>query len=126
MDMKEYKPLCLVFYIDWEWNRSALPLDETKINDFKQAVENSKMIELEWVIINTFDIKEIRPSTHTSEIEKFFYSQTAQDRALLKKWILWRFGDNKWNVVEVAQWMFKDPIERMWWYLENYHSQNPQ
>lgn len=110
--MKEYKPLCLVFYVDWEWNRSALPLDETKINDFKQAVENSKMIELEWVIINTFDIKEIRPSTHISEIEKYFYSRTIEERAKIKNRAIKRTWDRKQNVIEVLS-QIPDAISRM-------------
>ena len=101
MEIKEYKPLALVFYIDWDGNRSALPLDETKIQDFKKALETSKMVELEWVIINTFDIKEIRPSTHTSELEKYFYSKSIEDRAKIKNRALKRTWDKKQNIIEI-------------------------
>jgi hypothetical protein len=53
------------------------------------------------VIINTFDIKEIRPSTHTSEIEKYFYSRTIEERAKIKNRAIKRTGDRKQNVIEV-------------------------
>ena len=75
-EIKQYKPIALVFYIDGNGERNALPLEESKRLAFKNAVENSKMVELEWITINTFDIKEIRPASSTSESEKFFYSQT--------------------------------------------------
>lgn len=117
MDLKEYKPLSLVFYIDWDWNRSALPLDEQKINEFKQAVETKKMIEIEWVVINTFDIKEIRPSSHTTELEKYFYSRTIQERALIKKWITRMVWSQKINIIEAISQM-NDPIKRLERFLE--------
>ena len=112
MEIKEYKPLALVFYIDWDGNRSALPLDETKIQDFKKALETSKMVELEWVIINTFDIKEIRPSTHTSELEKYFYSKSIEDRAKIKNRAFKRTWDRKQNVIEIISQIPK-AIERI-------------
>jgi hypothetical protein len=85
-DIKQYKPLALVFYIDWNWDRNALPLDDSKREAFKKAVETSKMVELEWITINTFDIKEIRPAEKTTEIEKLFYSQSWD----IRTWLNWR------------------------------------
>lgn len=99
-ELKEYKPITLVFYIDWNGERNALPLDDTKREAFKKAVETSKMVELEWITINTFDIKEIRPADKTSEIEKMYYSQPRSIRAKIS----WRTRvmthDNKMNAVE--------------------------
>lgn len=118
MEIKEYKPLALVFYIDWDGNRSALPLDETKIQDFKKALETSKMVELEWVIINTFEIKEIRPSTHTSELEKYFYSKTIEDRAKIKNRALKRTWDKKQNIIETIS-QIPDAIRRLENFLYN-------
>lgn len=112
MEIKEYKPLALVFYIDWDGNRSALPLDETKIQDFKKTIETDKFVKLEWVIINTFDIKEIRPSTHTSELEKYFYSKSIEDRAKIKNRALKRTSDKKQNVIEIIS-QIPDAISRM-------------
>lgn len=45
--IKQYKPIALVFYIDGNGERNALPLDESKRVAFKTAVESSKMVELE-------------------------------------------------------------------------------
>ena len=84
-ELKEYKPIALVFYIDWNGERTALPLDESKREAFKKAVETSKMVELEWVIINTFDIKEIRPADKLSDIEKLFYSMSWHKRVYLNQ-----------------------------------------
>ena len=84
-EIKEYKPITLVFYIDGNWNRAALPLDESKREAFKKAVESSKMVELEWITINTFDIKEIRPADKLSDIEKLFYSMSWERRAYLNQ-----------------------------------------
>ena len=84
--LSEYKPLALVFYIDWNGDRTALPLDDSKREAFKKAVETHKMVELEWIVINTFDIKEIRPADKTTDIEKLFYSQSWDVRT----WLNWR------------------------------------
>ncbi len=83
--LKEYKPITLVFYIDWNWDRNALPLDDSKREAFKKAVETHKMVELEWTVINTFDIKEIRPAEKLSEIEKVFYSLSYPKRVYLNE-----------------------------------------
>lgn len=103
-EIKEYKPLALVFYIDWNWNRNALPLDEDKVPQFKKALEQCKMIELEWVIINTFDIKEIRPSQFTSDIEKYYYSRTIAERKYIADKVKRMVGSQKINVVEEISW----------------------
>lgn len=85
MELKHYKPLALVFYIDGNWNRSALPLAEEQREAFKKKLEEVKMIELDGVVINTYDIKEIRPAHLTSETEKYYYSRTREERALLAR-----------------------------------------
>ena len=46
-EIKQYKPIALVFYVDGNGNRNALPLEEAKRIAFKNAVETSKMVELE-------------------------------------------------------------------------------
>ena len=74
-EIREYKPLALVFYIDGNGNRNALPLDNSRIQEFKQAIQNQKMVELEGIVINSFDVKEIRPAEKTSELEKYYYSR---------------------------------------------------
>ena len=99
-EIKTYRPLALVFYIDWNGNRSALPLDNARVQDFKKAVEEKKMIELEWVTINTYDIKEIRPAELTSEIEKYYYSRSYQERAMISQRVRNRVKDQKVNVLE--------------------------
>jgi hypothetical protein len=111
-EIKEYKPLALVFYIDWNWNRSALPLDEDKVPQFKKALEECKMIELEWVVINTFDIKEIRPSQFTTDVEKYFYSRTIAERKYIADKVKRMAGSQKMNVVEEISWM-RDWITQM-------------
>ena len=120
-EIKQYRPIALVFYIDWNWERNALPLDEEKRDAFKKAVETSKMVELEWITINTFDIKEIRPAASTTELEKFFYSQSWMDRSYLNqktKKLAWE----KVNTLEYWLWLWeKKAIERLDSMLENYH-----
>lgn len=99
-EIKQYKPISLVFYINGNWDRDALPLDEEKREAFKKAVENNKMVELEWITINTFDIKEIRPANKLSDIEKCFYSMSWHKRAFLNKRARVK-SDNKYiNAVE--------------------------
>ena len=85
MEMREYKPLALVFYIDGNGNRSALPLADEQREAFKRKLEEVKMIELDGIVINTYDIKEIRPAHLTSELEKYYYSRTREERALLSR-----------------------------------------
>lgn len=99
-EIKDYKPLALVFYIDGNWERNALPLDESKREAFKKAVETSKMVELEWITINTFDIKEIRAADKTSDIEKLFYSMSWHKRAYLNQRAKKMAQDQKTNAVE--------------------------
>ncbi len=98
--LKEYKPITLVFYIDWNGERNALPLDNTKREAFKKAVENNKMVELEWTVINTFDIKEVRPAEKLSEIEKIYYSLPRNKRAYLNRRVKVMAWDNKAKPVE--------------------------
>lgn len=120
-NIKQYKPISLVFYIDWNGERNALPLDESKRDAFKKAIENSKMVELEWITINTFDIKEIRPAASTSELEKYFYSQTWQDRNYINQRTT-RMAWQKVNTLEYWLGMGESKaIERMQQMLENYH-----
>lgn len=83
MEIKQYKPLALVFYIDGNGCRSALPLEDSQRQDFKNEIEKSKMIELDGIVINTYDIKEIRPAALTTELEKYFYSKSWQERGIL-------------------------------------------
>ena len=98
--LKEYKPITLVFYIDWNGERNALPLDDTKREAFKKAVENNKMVELEWTVINTFDIKEIRPAEKLTEIEKIYYSLPRNKRSFLDRRVKNMEWNNKAKVVE--------------------------
>ena len=99
-ELREYKPLALVFYIDGNGNRAALPLDDSKVSEFKRVIENTKMVELEWVTINTFEIKEIRPAYKTTEIEKFYYSRDPHERALIDKRVKGRVQNQRVNVIE--------------------------
>lgn len=125
-EIKDYKPLALVFYIDWNGDRAALPLDESKREAFKKAVETSKMVELEWITINTFDIKEIRPADKTSDIEKVFYSLSWQKRAYLNKRARVKSGNSKTNAVEYfsEQPEIMKPIERMLAMVEYFDEQH--
>lgn len=99
-EIKEYKPLALVFYVDGNGNRDALPLDDDKREAFKQAIEVKKMVELEGVVINTFDIKEIKPAYKCSDIEKYFYSRDYQERAFITDKVRHRVNNMKANVIE--------------------------
>jgi hypothetical protein len=120
-DIKQYKPIALVFYIDWNWDRNALPLDESKREAFKKAIETSKMVELEWITINTFDIKEIRPAQATTELEKYFYSQSWQDRNYINQKTL-RMAWQKVNTLEYRSWLWEQKaIERLQRMLEYHH-----
>lgn len=120
-DIKQYKPLALVFYIDWNWDRNALPLDDSKREAFKKAIETSKMVELEWITINTFDIKEIRPAQATTELEKYFYSQSWQDRNYINQKTL-RMAWQKVNTLEYRSWLWEQKaIERLQRMLEYHH-----
>lgn len=104
-DMKEYKPIALVFYKDGNGNRDALPLDESKLEAFKNVIENSKMVELEWVIIATNEIKEIKRSYKTTELEKYFYSRSPEERAYLTK----RIKSRAWQKCNILE-----SIAEMW------------
>ena len=120
-DIKQYRPIALVFYIDWNWDRNALPLDESKREAFKKAIETSKMVELEWITINTFDIKEIRPAQATTELEKYFYSQSWQDRNYINQKTL-RMAWQKVNTLEYRSWLWEQKaIERLQRMLEYHH-----
>lgn len=117
MDLKEYKPLALVFYIDGNWNRNALPLEESKVEWFKKALEECKMVELEWVVINTFDIKEIRPSKFTTDTEKYYYSRTIEERKYILERLRKITRKQNINVIEEMAW-YDDPVKQMYRWIE--------
>lgn len=120
-EIKQYKPIALVFYIDGNGERNALPLEESKRLAFKNAVETSKMVELEWITINTFDIKEIRPASSTSELEKFFYSQSRRDRNYIKQRTL-KIAWDRVNTLEYRLGLWEQQaIERLERILNTYH-----
>ena len=125
-EITEYKPLALVYYIDWNWNRNALPLDEDKVPQFKKALEECKMVELEWVVINTFDIKEIRPSKFTTDAEKYYYSRTIAERKYIADKVKKMVRNQKANVIEEIMW-YNDPIETMnKWIQAKFYSELPK
>lgn len=114
MEMREYKPLALVFYIDGNGNRSALPLADEQREAFKKKLEEVKMIELDGVVINTYDIKEIRPAYLTSELEKYYYSRTREERALLSRRAREQSKNQKINALDFfAEFWTESAIERM-------------
>jgi len=100
MEIKQYKPLALVFYMDWNGNRNALPLDDNQRQAFKETIEQSKMVELDGVVINTYDIKEIRPAYLTTELEKYYYSRTWQERSFLTQRARTQSKDRKIHPIE--------------------------
>ena len=99
-ELKEFKPIALVFYIDGNWQRTALPLDEDKRDAFKRAIETHKMVELEWIVINTFDIKEIRSADKVSDIEKCYYSMSWHERAYVNQRAKTLSDNPKINAIE--------------------------
>lgn len=120
-EIKQYKPISLVFYINGNWDRDALPLEDSKREAFKKAVETSKMVELEWITINTFDIKEIRPANATTELEKFFYSQSWNDRSYLNQRTL-KMAGQKVNTLEYRLWLGEqEAIDRLTRMLDSHH-----
>jgi len=120
-EIKQYKPIALVFYIDWNGNRNALPLEDSKREAFKNAVETSKMVELEGITINTFDIKEIRPASSTSDLEKFYYSQSRSDRNFIKQRTI-KIAWDKVDTLEYWLWLWEKPaIERLQRMLDSHH-----
>lgn len=120
-EIKQYKPIALVFYVDGNGNRNALPLEESKRDAFKKAIESSKMVELEWITINTFDIKEIRPAACTSELEKFYYSRSRAERNYINQRTQKLAGD-KVNTLEYRLWLWEQQaIERFEWMLRVYN-----
>lgn len=120
MYLKEYKPIALVFYKDGEGNLTALPLEESKLHDFRKSVETDKMIVLEWIMINTFNIQEIRPDEKLTDLEKYFYSRTSEERAKIKKRMFQRNWNGKTSIIEAIRESLNDPIRRLDHYL------NPQ
>lgn len=118
-EIKEYRPLALVFYIDGNGNRSALPLDDSKREQFKQIIESQKMVELEWITINTFDIKEIRPACKTSELEKYYYNLNYQDRAFVATRVKQRAQNSKVNVLEWLSEYWDKAVSICEWWIKN-------
>ena len=112
-EIKEYKPIALVFYIDGNGNRSALPLDDSKREQFKAIVETSKMVELEWVIISTFEIKEIKPAWKISELEKYYYSRDYKERSLISQRVKSRCQNQRVNVLESLAEMWTEKAIRL-------------
>lgn len=120
-EIKQYRPIALVFYVDGNGNRNALPLEESKREAFKKAIETSKMVELEWITINTFDIKEIRPAINTSDLEKFYYSRSWAERNYINQRTQ-KLAWDKVNPLEYRLWIWEQQaIERFEWMLRVYH-----
>jgi hypothetical protein len=79
------------------------------------------MVELEWITINTFDIKEIRPAACTSELEKFYYSRSRAERNYINQRTQKLAGD-KVNTLEYRLWLWEQQaIERFEWMLRVYN-----
>ena len=60
--LQEYKPITLVFYIDWNWERNALPLDDSKKEAILERQNKYKVDCLEIgfePIIRCYDVDDI-------------------------------------------------------------------
>lgn len=73
-ELKEYKPLAIVFFTNGEWERDVLTIPEEKKAEFIKHIESAKLVEIEWVVVNTFHINEIRSTEQLTELEKIYYS----------------------------------------------------
>ena len=118
-EIREYKPLALVFYKDGNWNLNALPLDDSKREQFKAIVETSKMVELEWVTISTYEIKEIKPAWKTTELEKYYYNLEYYDRAYIASRVKQRAQNQKVNVLEWLSELWDKAISICEWWIRN-------
>lgn len=85
-NIKEYKPVALVYYINGAGERDVLTIPNDKIAEFQKTIEKSKMVEVEGITINTFEIKEIKPFDRISEVEMMFRTiePKARNKILLK------------------------------------------
>lgn len=99
-EIRQYKPISLVFYVDGNGNRSALPLEQEKLKWFVESINEKKMVSLKGIILNTYDIKEIRPPSKISEIEKYFYSREFEERAKITQRIKMMTKQTRINPIE--------------------------
>lgn len=85
-EIKEYKPIALIYYINGAGERDAIPIPNDKVKELQNVIEKSKMIKIEWTVINTFEIKEIKPYERLSEVEMMFRTiePKARNKILLK------------------------------------------
>ena len=85
-EIKEYKPIALIYYINGAGERDAIPIPNDKVKELQNVIEKSKMIKIEGTVINTFEIKEIKPYERLSEVEMMFRTiePKARNKILLK------------------------------------------
>lgn len=129
-ELKEYKPLALVYFMNWAGERDALPLDNSKVDEFIKNIETAKMVKLDWTVINTFDIKEIKPYEKVSEIEMIFWSLEPKVRTIIA--MQWkRFcssSESYWYKLYSTVWLLdmlnstKDWLQRMRSRIKGYYS----
>lgn len=83
--IKEYKPLALVFYTTWDWEQDILPIDDSKAEDFKDELENSKFVTIGWRTINTYNVREVRRDEDLTSVQKIYYSQPKGFKEYVKR-----------------------------------------
>jgi len=73
MAIKNYSPIIIVYYKDIDWSIAWLSTSLTNKERLYKAVNNTKVIDVEWVIISSNDVKQIREPE--SDLSELFFTQ---------------------------------------------------
>lgn len=87
--IKEYKPLSLVFYTNWDWEANIATILDNDYEDFKNELENSKFVTIWGRTINCYNVKEIRRDSELTDVQKIYYSQSTWCRNYIDRRINW-------------------------------------
>lgn len=119
--IKEYKPLALVFYTNWDWESNIATIFDSDYEDFKNELENSKFITIWWRTINCYNVKEIRRDSELTEIQKIYYSQSTWCRRYIDRRIDWMHSG--WTLSEFNKAVGDEKtIERLLQFIKDFNN----
>ena len=110
-ELKEYKPLAIVFYVDESGELDTATIDDKMADKFIEQMEDSKFVTIWDITINTYNIKEIKRANSLSDVEKVYYSQPIGFRDYVLRRL--KGVGYEWNFLKFKKEINKDKVLEM-------------
>ena len=86
-DIMQNEEVALVYYVWWNGETKCLPIPQSSMDQLLETIETRKWIVIWGEYIQTAFIRNIVPSSHLREAERFYWSLKDENREYINKCI---------------------------------------